>query len=87
MHQISIPPMHPKSFVIYDPPTKDRVSLVVEGALLPHYYANLSSRWMNVWVEMFETRRALELSAPLKENYIKNSVVSPFQIFNLKIVA
>lgn len=79
MHQLSIPSSHAKSYLILDRPTKDQISLVVEGALLPHYYANLSARWMNVWVEMFETRVALELSTPLKENHIKHSVnVSDF---------
>ena len=76
MHQISIPPSLAKSYLILDRPTKDQISLVVEGALLPHYYANLSARWMNVWVEMFETRVALELSTPLRENHIKHSTVN-----------
>ncbi|KAK6622012.1 hypothetical protein RUM44_001819 [Polyplax serrata] len=56
-----------------------QISVVIEGALLPNYYANLSTRWMTVWVEMFEAKVALELSTPLKEKHIKHSVnVSEF---------
>ncbi|KAL0276904.1 UNVERIFIED_CONTAM: hypothetical protein PYX00_004364 [Menopon gallinae] len=73
LHQISIPPSETKTYLILDRPTKNHISVVLEGALLPNYYANLTSRWMTMWVEKLETRVALELSTPLKESHITHS--------------
>lgn len=56
MHQISVPPHETRSYWILQHPSMRQISVDVEGALLPDYYGNLSSRYLFVWLELVQTR-------------------------------
>ncbi|XP_017776012.1 PREDICTED: P protein isoform X2 [Nicrophorus vespilloides] len=54
-HHISIPQNSTKGYIINEPIISDKVSISLEGALLPQYYANLSIHNMHVWVQLIKT--------------------------------
>lgn len=38
-------------FEVRDMPSRDLVEVTLQGSILPGYYANLTDRRMNVWME------------------------------------
>lgn len=56
MHQISVPPYETRCYWILNHPSMRQISVDVEGAFLPNYYGNLSSRYLYVWLELVQTR-------------------------------
>lgn len=58
MHQISVPANQTKSFWILSAPVHQELRVELMGAFLPHYYSNLSSRTLDVWVDLVPRRDA-----------------------------
>ncbi|KAK3928138.1 P protein [Frankliniella fusca] len=60
IHQISVPKNQTKSYNMLDMPTERQVAVTVGGALLPPEYVNLTDSFLEVWVELIQTRMQLE---------------------------
>ncbi|XP_065169611.1 P protein [Atheta coriaria] len=54
-HHLSIPRDSTKGYIISEAIVTQNMEISLEGALLPSYYANLSSHTMNVWVQLIKT--------------------------------
>ncbi|KAK9754141.1 putative S-adenosyl-L-methionine-dependent methyltransferase [Popillia japonica] len=52
VHQLSVTPRTTKGYLIPSTFEEKTISVTLEGALLPEYYANLSDKWMSVWIQM-----------------------------------
>ncbi|XP_018563114.1 P protein [Anoplophora glabripennis] len=70
MHQISIPRDSISSYIIFKKPQNSKLKVVLEGALLPPYYSNLSTDWLSVWVQLMVIKQK-----PLNPSSIKSSDV------------
>ncbi|XP_054286701.1 P protein-like [Macrosteles quadrilineatus] len=55
-HQISVPPNLTRSYWILQSPTMRQIKVDLEGAILPTYYGNLTTKFMRVWVDLIQTR-------------------------------
>ncbi|CAH1980081.1 unnamed protein product [Acanthoscelides obtectus] len=70
MHQISIPSGSVKSYMILNKPKTDKIRVVLEGALLPPYYGNLSKDVMVVWVQLMVMK---DVPRPIDTSAIRDS--------------
>ncbi|XP_066999019.2 P protein [Anabrus simplex] len=61
LYQISIPENATRSYWILELPTKNQISLTIQGALLPSYYSNMTTKHLTVWVEVLEYRHHHQL--------------------------
>lgn len=52
IHQISISKNATKNYLILDEPKDRKLYVMIVGALLPEYYGNLSTHWLNIWIEL-----------------------------------
>ncbi|KAI5709801.1 hypothetical protein M8J76_008448 [Diaphorina citri] len=52
LHQISVPENQTKSYWILAPPSHEQIRVELVGAFLPPYYSNLSSRTLEVWLDI-----------------------------------
>ncbi|KAE8749336.1 hypothetical protein FOCC_FOCC003850, partial [Frankliniella occidentalis] len=59
VHQISVPKNQTKSYNMLNMPTERQVSVTVGGALLPPEYGNMTDSFMEVWIELIQTRMQL----------------------------
>ncbi|XP_046615982.1 P protein-like [Neodiprion virginianus] len=64
MHQISVQVDQIRSYLILEHPTQRQVAVTLEGALLPPVYANLTTNYLTVWLELlhpgFKSNRTYE---------------------------
>lgn len=51
VHQLSIPRDSAKNYYIKEKLQNKQMWLMVEGALLPRYYENLSSHFIEIWIQ------------------------------------
>ncbi|XP_034234646.1 P protein [Thrips palmi] len=58
-HQISVPKNQIKSYLMHEMPTENQVAVTIGGALLPPAYGNLTESFMEVWVELIQTKMQL----------------------------
>lgn len=63
MHQISVPENKIRSYWIMQHPDVRRINVELEGAILPHYYGNMSHRWLTVWIELVKTKQTTKANA------------------------
>ncbi|KAJ8916646.1 hypothetical protein NQ315_000291 [Exocentrus adspersus] len=66
MHQISIPKGSISSYVIFKKPKNDKLKVVLEGALLPTYYGNLSGDYISVWVQLMVIKQKPSNASSIK---------------------
>ncbi|XP_060515962.1 P protein isoform X2 [Cylas formicarius] len=52
LHQISIQNNTINSYIIFKKTNTSKLNVMLEGALLPPYYGNLSYNWLSVWVQL-----------------------------------
>ncbi|XP_065353669.1 P protein-like [Cloeon dipterum] len=67
MHQVSIPAAASTCYEIHGIPNRDVIEVTLEGSIMPHYFVNMSSHKMTVWIEQhFEVPEARigEMFAP-----------------------
>ncbi|XP_044762635.1 P protein-like [Coccinella septempunctata] len=76
IHQLSIQKSITTEYIINDSPKDGRIKLIVGGAFLPAYYANLSTRWVNVHVQLIET-----FGCPMEDR-----VLTPSKVKNIENV-
>lgn len=74
-HQISIPNGATKSYSIMESPSEEKIKIMVEGALLPEYYANLSTHTMFVWIQLVVTAKEVAPNASLEQDDILDVMV------------
>lgn len=77
VHQLSIPKNGVRDYHINEKLQNKEMWLMVEGALLPRYYENLSSHSMQIWVEHLTTD---ELPKQRTNNYLKSSSISEIKV-------
>lgn len=64
-------------YYIHERITEEGVWISLQGALLPPYYANLSTKWLNVWVErVVIDEKPKELTHRIKLSSIMDTQVS-----------
>ncbi|KAK9886498.1 hypothetical protein WA026_016778 [Henosepilachna vigintioctopunctata] len=85
LHQLSIQKHSTTEYIIMDEPRNERIKIYVEGALLPKYYANLSTRWVYVYIQMIETVDNLKEERILKLSNVKK-IENVSEIWNIPIV-
>lgn len=56
IHQISVPKNQIKSYLMQEMPSERQVAVSIAGALLPPEYGNLTESFMEVWIELIQTR-------------------------------
>ncbi|XP_025830760.1 P protein-like isoform X2 [Agrilus planipennis] len=66
-HQINVAKGKAKSFSIFDAPKSKKLEIMLDGAMLPEYYRNLSQHSMDVWVEGVVTSQPANNNSNLKE--------------------
>lgn len=85
MHQISVPKDVSHSYVILNKPKQDKVTVMLEGALLPLYYSNLSTHSMSVYIQIIVVDEMPSKERDLnKSNIILHRNVS--DVWNVPIV-
>ncbi|VEN62049.1 unnamed protein product [Callosobruchus maculatus] len=77
MHQISIPSGSVKSYMVLNKPKTDKIRVVLEGALLPPYYGNLSKDMMIVWIQLMVMK---DVPKPINTSAIRDSDILWLQV-------
>lgn len=62
-------------YFIMESPNQHKINIIIEGALLPEYYANLSTHFMYIWVQLVATKRKVKLNVNLEHDDIINVMV------------
>lgn len=62
-------------YVIFKKAKSDKIKVLLEGALLPVYYSNLSVDWLSVWVQLMVIKQK-----PSSPSSIKPSDVVLLQV-------
>lgn len=65
-------------YLVSEAPKQGAVLLTLEGAFLPDYYANLSNKWMSVWIQIVI---AVEKTHNLTSLHSKNILATKVSIF------
>ncbi|KAJ8954639.1 hypothetical protein NQ314_007038 [Rhamnusium bicolor] len=53
---------------IFKNPRNNKIRVVVEGALLPPYYSNLSAEWMSIWVQLMVLKQKPSSTSRIKSS-------------------
>lgn len=65
---------------IPEQPEQDILSIKLEGAFLPSYYSNISTRFLDFWVEAYERPNSDQMNVSVLKNQVNNAWVSFFQV-------
>ncbi|XP_076256853.1 P protein-like isoform X2 [Rhynchophorus ferrugineus] len=68
MHQISIQKDAINSYIISRDETTKNVKILLEGALLPAYYGNLSANHLHVWIQLLVVKRKPRSTSDIKSS-------------------
>ncbi|KAF7272285.1 hypothetical protein GWI33_014911 [Rhynchophorus ferrugineus] len=68
MHQISIQKDAINSYIISRDETTKNVKILLEGALLPAYYRNLSANHLHVWIQLLVVKRKPRSTSDIKSS-------------------
>ncbi|PNF30980.1 P protein [Cryptotermes secundus] len=79
MHQISIPEGEIRSYWLREHPTNRMLELALRGAFLPAYYANMSTNYLSVWIQLVEVAPGFQPVANLSA-FNENSIISIMNI-------
>ncbi|XP_045466865.1 P protein-like [Harmonia axyridis] len=74
IHQLSIQKDITTEYIVNNSPKDGRIKVVLGGAFLPAYYANLSTRWVNVHLQMIET-----VGCPMQDTVLTSSKVKKIE--------
>lgn len=77
VHQLSVPEQGLTDYYVREEVTDDGLWISLQGALLPPFYANLSSRWLDVWVQRVVT---------MEDPSVRNIHITPSSIVEVQVI-